>query len=84
MLVPDYFDRCSFVWRDAECLLKKGVESELSFRVVPDHVQDTVVILCRPFTEAPNLTYQRIDYDLTFADIDESLFKCGKEKPMCL
>ena len=44
------------------------------FRVVPDDAQSVNVILGRSFTEALDLTYTRYGYDLTFSEIDPTLF----------
>ena len=54
----------------------------VAFRVVPDNVQRDEIILGRPFTEALDITYTRKGYDLTFANIDPSLFDDYKRKPM--
>ncbi|KAL7297124.1 hypothetical protein TKK_0009544 [Trichogramma kaykai] len=44
------------------------------FRVVPDGAQRCEVIIGRPFTEALDITYKRVGYELIFADIDPSIF----------
>lgn len=51
---------------------------ELELRVMPDCVQGHDIILGRPFTEAPDLSYERRGHDLIFAEIDPSMFL---EKP---
>uniref|UniRef100_A0ABD2X1B7 Uncharacterized protein n=1 Tax=Trichogramma kaykai TaxID=54128 RepID=A0ABD2X1B7_9HYME len=47
---------------------------EVEFRIVPDNVQRYDLIIGRPFTEALDITYKRVGYDLIFANIDPSLF----------
>ena len=47
---------------------------KINFRVVSENVERYDVILGRPFTESLDITYTRMGCDLTFSEIDPSLF----------
>lgn len=48
---------------------------EIQFRVIPDTAQKYEVLLGRTFTEALDVAYTRLGYDLKFMNVDEALFE---------
>ncbi|KAL7292706.1 hypothetical protein TKK_0013829 [Trichogramma kaykai] len=58
----------------AELCLENLKPKIVEFRVVPDNVQEYDLIIGRPFTEALDVTYKRVGYELEFSNIDPTLF----------
>lgn len=66
---------CSLGVVKEKVVLSNLVPKMVEFTVVPDTAQDYEVILGRPFTETPDISYTRTGNELIFSNVDEDIFE---------